>query len=240
MRAVITFHSIDDSGSVLSFPPRALAGLLEALAHAGLPVFDLDTLLAPAARRGVALSFDDGMRSVFTHALPILRDHAAPAHLFLTTGAVGGNNRWSTQPAHAPGFDMLNWDEIEALQQAGARTESHTHSHPDLRALDEAGIAAECGEADRIIEARLGRRPRYFAYPYGYRSARVLDYARSRYRASFTTQLRELKGDEDPAALPRLDSYYLRAPWVVRRLDGALPRAYLALRGALRRLRGSE
>ena len=240
MRAILTFHSIDDSGSVLSFPPRALSDLLQALHRAGLPVCDLDTLLAPATRRGVALSFDDGMRSVFTHGLPILRDHAAPAHLFLATGAVGGHNRWATQPAHAPCFDMLNWDEIEELQQAGVRMESHTHSHPDLRDLDARSIATECSEADRIIEARLGRRPRYFAYPYGYYSARALDYARGHYRASVTTELREIKGNEDPGALPRLDSYYLRAPWVFRRLDAALPRAYLALRGALRRLRGRD
>lgn len=240
MRAILTFHSIDDSGSALSFPARTLANLLEALHHAGLPVCDLDTLLAPATQRGVALTFDDGMRSVFTHGLPILRDHAAPAHLFLTTGAVGRNNRWPTQPAQAPSFDILNWNEIEKLQQAGVRMESHTHSHPDLRGLDDRSIAAECGEADRIIEERLGRRPRYFAYPYGYRNARTLEYARGRYCASFTTQLREIKGNEDLAALPRLDSYYLRAPWVFRRLDAALPRAYLALRGALRKLRGSE
>jgi hypothetical protein len=38
-----------------------LANLLEALHHAGLPLCDLDTLLAPATQRGVALSFDDGI-----------------------------------------------------------------------------------------------------------------------------------------------------------------------------------
>lgn len=240
MRAILTFHSIDDSGSVLSFSPRTLTILLEALRRAAIPIHDLDTLLAPATDHGVALTFDDGMRSVFTHALPVLRDHAVPAHLFLTTGAVGRNNRWPTQPAHMPAFDMLDWDEIEKLHQAGMRFESHTHRHPDLRELDEQGIAEECEDADCLIGERLGRRPRFFAYPYGYRSARACDYARRRYRGSVTTELRELHGNEDTAALPRLDSYYLRAPWVFRRLDAALPRAYLALRGLLRRIRGSE
>lgn len=240
MRAILTFHSIDDSGTVLSFPPRMFAHLLAALHHAGLPLCDLDTLLAPKTQRGVALTFDDGMHSVFTNALPILRDHAAPAHLFLTTGAVGGQNRWPTQPAPAPVFDMLSWDELEKLQQAGVSIESHTHSHADLRDLDDRSMAAECSDADRIIEEKLGRRPRYFAYPYGYRNARSLDYARAHYRASVTTEFREIKGDDDPAVLPRLDTYYLRAPWVFRRLDAALPRAYLALRGAVRRLRGRD
>ncbi len=240
MRAILTFHSIDDSGSVLSFPPRTFAELLASLNRAGIPVCDLDTLLGPATRHGVALTFDDGMRSVFTQALPILREHAAPAHLFLTTGAVGKSNRWQTQPANAPGFDMLSWNEIEKLQQDGVRIESHTHNHPDLRDLDEPGIAAECRESDRIIEERSGRRPAYFAYPYGRMNARARDYARGNYRGSVTVELRELSRNDDPAALPRLDTYYLRAPWVFHRLDAALPRAYLALRGALRRLRGSE
>ena len=240
MRAILTFHSIDDSGSVISYPPRTFERLLAALHHADLPVCDLDTLLAPGMFRGVAISFDDGMRSVFTHALPVLRDYAVPAHLFLTTGTVGGNNRWSTQPAQAPSFDMLNWDEIGKLQQGGVRIESHTHSHPDLRDLDDPGIASECSEADRIIEQRLGRRPQYFAYPYGYRSARACSYARSHYLGSVTTELREIRGAEDPAELPRLDSYYLHSPWVFRRIDAILPRSYLALRGMLRRLRGRD
>jgi len=240
LRAIITFHSIDESGSVISYPPRQLAALLESLQAAKLPVVDLDTLLAPSTQHGVALTFDDGMRSVFTHALPVLRDYAAPAHLFLTTGMVGGQVRWKTLPGNAPTFVMLGWDDVEKLHQAGVRIEGHTDSHPDMRELSKGAIAAECERADRMIEQRLGRKPQYFAYPFGYRDTRATDYARDRYRASVTTSLGELKGGEDLAALPRLDSYYLRARWLLRRLDGKLPRTYLALRGLLRRLRGRD
>ena len=240
MRAIITFHSIDESGSVLSYPSRLLAALLESLRNTELPVLDLGTLLEPSTQHGVALTFDDGMRSVFTHALPVLRDYAAPAHLFLTTGMVGGQVCWKTRPGDAPTFEMLKWDDVEKLHQGGVRIEAHTTSHPDMRELNDEAIATECGEADRIIEQRLGRQPEYFAYPFGYRNARAIDYARSRYRASVTTALGELKGGEDPAALPRLDSYYLRTPWVFRQLDATLPRAYLAMRGVMRRLRGRD
>jgi len=240
MRAILTFHSIDEAGTVLSFPPATFAKLLAALHDSGMPVCDLDTLLAPDTQHGIALTFDDGMRSVFTQALPVLRDFKVPAHLFLTTGAVGGTNHWATQPAHAPSFDMLSWDEIEQLHGGGMRIESHTQSHPDLRELNAAQIGDECEAADQLIESRLGRRPRFFAYPYGYRNAQVCDAVRGRYQASVTTELKELHGGEDRAALPRLDTYYLQSPWVFKRLDAALPRGYLALRGMLRKLRGSE
>lgn len=240
MRAILTFHSIDNAGTVLSFPPSTFARLLASLQDSGMPVCDLETLLAPDTQRGIALTFDDGMRSVFTQALPVLRDFKAPAHLFLTTGAVGGTNRWASQPAYAPSFDMLSWDEIEQLHAGGVRIDSHTHSHPDLRELDAAQIDAECDVADAMIESRLGRRPRFFAYPYGYRDAQVCNAVRERYQASVTTELKTLWDTEDRVALPRLDTYYLRSPWMFRRIDAALPRAYLALRGVLRELRGSE
>lgn len=240
MRAILTFHSIDGSGSVVSYPPAAFAELLGALEAARMPVCDLDTLLAPGTRRGVALTFDDGMKSLRTHALAVLRDHRVPSHLFLATGAVGGTNRWAAQPAGIPELEMLDWDDLEALQSAGMRVEAHTHSHPDLRGIEPARFDEECERADALIERRLGRRPAYFAYPYGRHDAQARERARGRYRASVTVELRELGEAEDLAALPRLDTYYLRAPWTYRRLEGALPRAWLRARAALRRLRGTE
>lgn len=238
MRAIITFHSVDPSGSVLSYPATALARLLAALERCAVPVVDLDTLLGAGTARGVALTFDDGVRSVYTAALPVLRDRAAPAHLFLTTDAVGGTNRWPSQPAGAPTFEMLRWPEVEALQRAGMRIEAHTATHPDLRTLDDVAMVDECARGDAVIERRLGRRPRFFAYPYGHHDARVRAIVGARYRACLTTELRELRGGEALAALPRLDSYYLRSAWTVRDLEGRSSRLHLRLRGALRRLRG--
>lgn len=240
MRAIVTFHSVDESESVLSYPPALFCAFIEALLASDLPVCDLDTLLSNDNQRGIALTFDDGMRSVFKQALPVIRAHAIPAHLFLATAAVGRDNRWPGQPARAPRLEMLDWSEVEALHAAGVRIESHTHNHPDLRVLDDSAIDSECGMADRLIEQYLGRRPMYFAYPYGYHDARVRGCLRSRYRASVTTRLSVLGASDDRACLPRLDSYYLRAPWLYRHLDAPATRAYLAWRGVLRRLRGSE
>lgn len=240
MKAILTFHSVDDSGSVLSYPPAAFAALLRSLDDARLPVRDLDTLLAPATARGVALTFDDGMASLHAHARPVLREHGVPSHLFLATATVGGTNRWDAESGAMPSFPMLDWDQVAAMQQAGMRIESHTHTHPDLRGADAATIDDECEEADRLIEARTGRRPAYFAYPFGRHDARARERVRARYRASVTVALGELRGGEDPAALPRLDTYYLRAPWMYRNLEGLFPRAYLRMRAVLRRVRGSE
>ncbi|HMF21317.1 MAG TPA: polysaccharide deacetylase family protein [Pseudolabrys sp.] len=237
MRAILTFHSIDDTGSVLSYPPKTFDKLLLALQSSAIPILDLDTLLRPETKTGVALTFDDGMRSVFTEALPILRNHSAPAHLFLTTDVVGMTNRWPSQPSAAPLYEMLHWREIEALQGAGIRVEAHTASHPDLRQLSDDALWAECDRADDTIASMLGARPRYFSYPYGFNDTRVRSFARERYVGSVTTDVRMLLQTEDPAALPRVETYYLRKEFLFRNLQSPATHGYIALRRVFRRFR---
>jgi peptidoglycan/xylan/chitin deacetylase (PgdA/CDA1 family) len=237
VRAILTFHSIDNTGSVLSYPPKTFDRLLLVLRRSGIPLLDLDALLRPQTKTGVALTFDDGMRSVFTEALPILRIHSAPAHLFLTTGFVGMTNRWPTQPAATPLFEMLQWRDIEALRAGGVHVEAHTATHPDLRQLSDDALHTECERADDAIASILGVRPRYFAYPYGFNDTRLRSFARERYVGSVTADLRMLQQKEDPAALPRLETYYFRKEFLFHNLESPPTLLYVALRRALRWLR---
>lgn len=236
MRAVLTFHSLDDSGAVLSFAPKAFARLVTRLRADDIPIVSYPELLT--RERGVTITFDDGMRSVHGHALPVLREHGVPAHLFLTTGSVGGDNRWPSQPEAAPAFAMLSWNEVTACARAGILVESHTHLHPDLRLLEAKAIADECAAADALIEARVGRRPRLFAYPYGQFDGRVAAAVNGRYEACFSTRMGYLDARPDPTQVPRIDAYYLQSPWVQDRLMSRLGRAYLTSRALIRQLRG--
>jgi len=238
MRAVITFHSIDKLPGPLSYSPAGLEGMIDALLETKIQILPLDELLDNPQADGVSLTFDDGISTVFCTAMPILRDHNVPAHVFVITKWVGGDNRWPGQPADATPFRLMDWDQLAAIQAAGFRIEAHTASHPDLRALSDAEIDVEMEEADALIEKRLGRRPRFFAYPYGYHDARVRSIAGKRYDGSFTTRLDYLSADDEPAALPRLDSHYLRSPRLVSSLPGRPTHAYIGLRRMLRRLRG--
>ena len=235
-RAVLTFHSIDDAPSVLSYPVAAFARLLRELARTAVPVLPFDELLR--CDHGVTLTFDDGMRSVHQNALPLLRDHGFKAHLFVTTGYLGRDNGWPTQPPAAPRFEMMDWDDVGRCADHGFRIESHTRSHPDLRALTPTEAAEECRAADADIEKHIGVRPRFFAYPYGRYNAAVRAAVAPLYSACFGTRLDYLYTGTPLAAVPRLDTYYLRSPTLSARVLGRPVRHYIALRRVLRRLRG--
>ncbi len=236
MRAILTFHSIDDSGSVLSYPVGAFARLMTTIAESGMPVIELDNLWSSPS--GIVITFDDGMQSVRKSALPVLRDLGFPSHLFLATGVVGGDNYWPTQPASAPKMPMMTWDDIEQCRQAGMHIESHTHLHPDMRTLTDSEIEQECETADSEILAHTGRTPRHFAYPYGYFDDRVANTISKYYTFAVTTKMAFVNKDRHVAAkLPRLDAYYFKSSLVRSNPFGPVSRSYLTLRRLLREVR---
>ena len=238
MRAILTFHSVDTSGSVLSIAPDQLRSLLGAIAHSGHRIVPLRHILeAPAEAQQIALTFDDGIGSLHEHALPILRDAGAPATVFLTSDYVGRNNRWPSLPAQTPTMEMLSWAQVEDLHAAGWVVEAHTATHPDLRRLTDDAIREELQRGDQAIEERLGHRPEIFAYPYGYWDDRVRAIAANHYRYSVTVQMGTLPTQiDDPHRMPRLETYYFRAPGIHSRF-GTIPfSTYLAARAMLRRL----
>ncbi len=237
MKAILTFHSIDDRETVLSFPPSAFADMINSFQIQGISIVTLDKLIRPETDNAVTLTFDDGMQSVYKNALPVLSDIKVPAHLYLTTGHVGEKNHWPTQPSSAPVFDMMDWHEIEACVKAGMHIENHTVSHPDLRKLGQTEIEDECERADNSIAEHFGSRPKHFAYPYGFYNANVSAIASRRYQTCVTTKLKFTGREVVAAELPRLDSYYLKNRQLYKHLFSPVCRGYLFGRGTLRTIR---
>ncbi len=246
MRAVLTFHAVDDSGSVLSIAPRAFRGLMEGILASGHRIVPLSDLLEnPADPHRVALTFDDGFSSVAQEALPILQGLQVSATLLLTTGVVGDENRWPSQPAGMPVLPLLGWGDVERLQNAGWEIGAHSVSHPDLRGLQDTDLNAELGECQESIRTRLGCAPRVFAYPYGFLDPRVVSATARHYRFALTTRMGALAtrageaGAElaDPLRIPRVDGYYLKPAWLHRRFGSGAARGYLLAREIVRGLR---
>lgn len=84
----------------------------------------------PFPDRSFVITFDDGYRSVYDEAFPILRRYGMSATVFLTVG----EKRKIKQTGRLPSLykrSMLNWREAREMQQAGFTFGAHTCTHPD-------------------------------------------------------------------------------------------------------------
>lgn len=240
MRAVLTYHSLDDSGSAISQTPEAFARQMAWLAAQQVAVVSLDALLAmPVLARACAITFDDGLQNVADHAAPILAARGWSATMFVPTARVGGDNRWSAAGRHPiPVLRVMDWDALGRLADAGWTIGAHTRTHPSLPTLDDAALDDELGGAHDDIRAGLGLTPHWLAYPFGDHDARVVARAARWYHGACTTELRALGAAEAPLAVPRLDAWYLetamRWDWGSSRWRG-----YFALRRVLRQTRAA-
>jgi peptidoglycan/xylan/chitin deacetylase (PgdA/CDA1 family) len=230
--AILTYHSIDDSGSVISTPPSLFRRQMEFLAASGIRVTPLDRVVREPG--SVAITFDDGFANVASHAVPLLERYGFPATVFVVSEFCGRRNNWPSQPAGAvPILPLLGWDDLARLP-SNISIGAHTATHPDLRRLPAEECEREmCSSRDRI-EQRLGKSVRWFAYPYGASSPEVRSLTARHFDLAVGTSLRFLPPQPDAVNLPRIDTYYLRETFPMERLFTASGACYVAMRALLR------
>ncbi|OQS50515.1 poly-beta-1,6-N-acetyl-D-glucosamine N-deacetylase PgaB [Chromobacterium violaceum] len=204
---VLAYHQIGD-GDDYAVSAEQLDGQLGWLSRNGYRFVGVDQILAarsggkPLPAHPVLLTFDDGRRSVYTRALPLLRRYRAPA----LVGLVGS---WLEAPAdeaidygggQAPRGDFLSWDEIRALRRSGwVEVASHSYAmhhgvvaNPQGNALpaytSPAYVAAggyesrerylrraadDLARNSALLRDKLGRAPRVMIWPYGSHSGEL-------------------------------------------------------------------
>jgi peptidoglycan/xylan/chitin deacetylase (PgdA/CDA1 family) len=244
--AILTYHSIDDSGSVISMPPATFRRHMDYLAQAGIPVVPLNqALIQPGS---VAITFDDGFANLIDHAVPVLAQHNFPATIFLVTNYCGGHNNWPGQSYDkAAVLPLMSWEQAATLPPA-ITLGAHTVNHPNLTRLNPDECERELRECKDQIEQRLGRPPRWLAYPYGSSSIQVQQIASRHFDLAVGTKLRFLpthpkaRARLNPMDLPRIDTYYLRdssppSSFPIDRLFTPVGSAYIGVRNLLRQLR---
>jgi peptidoglycan/xylan/chitin deacetylase (PgdA/CDA1 family) len=166
---ILCYHRFGPRSSQLAVSPAAFEAQMDYLARNGYHVITLSRLTGflergePIPRKSIVLTIDDGYRSTFEIAYPILRKYGFPATVFLYSDFVG-----------AP--DALTWPQMKEMEASGLvniQPHSKTHANLSLHLAGETDaryrdrLRAEVDTPIRLIQDRLAVPSLVYAFPYG-------------------------------------------------------------------------
>jgi peptidoglycan/xylan/chitin deacetylase (PgdA/CDA1 family) len=97
---------------------------------------DLDSV---SGDKVVIINFDDGFKSQFVNAKPILDKYGFKAAYFIVCNFVGKNAQQMSAPDIVDfigkGLDQMNWEELKILEKEGNIIGAHTMNHIELNNL---------------------------------------------------------------------------------------------------------
>jgi peptidoglycan/xylan/chitin deacetylase (PgdA/CDA1 family) len=185
--------------------PAAFEAQMKELKDRGITVISLQDLLAwkrgekNIPPRSAVVTFDDGWKSQYEVAWPIMKKYGYPFTMFIYTEGVRGGS--------LGGGEAITWEQLADMRDNGVDIEGHSATHQDLReghtiTLISGGkrtrtkvtgpqyeewMQNEVVGSKQLLEQRLGIKVNCFAVPFGNYNEHVKDIARnSGYEAMFT------------------------------------------------------
>ena len=186
--------------------PAAFEAQMKELKDRGITVISMQDLLAwkrgekNIPPRCAVITFDDGYKSQYEVAWPILKKYGYPFTMFIYTEGVRGGA--------LGGGGAITWEQLADMRDNGVDIEAHTATHQDLReghaitlvgqgvkktrtkltgAAYEQWLQNEVVGSKQLLEQRLGIKVNCFAVPFGNYNEHVKEMARNAgYEAMFT------------------------------------------------------
>lgn len=208
--AVLGYHEFSETEEETEMRIRTskFRRQMETLRDLELPVISMDEFQkwkrgeADLPPRSVLITIDDGWKSVYTDAFPILREFGYPFTLFLYTNYIDGGGK------------ALTTTMIKEMQKHGATIGSHSVGHPYPATLKEHRregpdaydkfLRTQMGDSKRFLEAKFGGKISTYAYPGGFHTEEMFPLAREfGYEQLFTVIPAKVRRDSDNLTLPR-------------------------------------
>jgi peptidoglycan/xylan/chitin deacetylase (PgdA/CDA1 family) len=234
---VLCYHAVsEDLPASLAVTPADLERQLSLLARRGYRSVGFTEAVSPGEGKRLAITFDDGFRSVRDLALPILERLGFTATLFVPTAYTGstepmawpGIDRWSRE-GYAEEMRSLGVQDLADLAERGWELGAHSHTHPHLSRLGSVELEAELARPKAQLEEWLDRPCTSLAYPYGDFSDAVIEAAgRAGYQAAAGLDAALPEGR--PLLWPRIGIYRGEPDWRYRLKISPLARSLARLR----------
>src|SRR6202171_2011156 len=186
--------------------PAAFEAQMQMLKDKGITVISLQDYLAwrtsekAIPPRCAVITFDDGWKSQYEVAWPIMKKYGYPLTLFIYTEGVRGGL--------LGGGEAITWEQLADMRDNGVDIQAHTATHQDLReghnimvfapgtkrtkkkltgAEYEQWLQSEVVAPKQLLEQRLAIKVNCYAVPFGNYNEHVKEVARNAgYEAMFT------------------------------------------------------
>ena len=178
--------------------PQMFEQQMQELKNRGITVIGMQDFLAwkrgekNIPPRCAIITFDDGWKSQYDVAWPIMKKFGYTFTMFIYTEGVRGG--------HFGGGEAITWEQLAEMRDAGVDIQAHSETHQDLRKpYDkvakkklsppeyEQWLQNEVGRCKDTLEQRLGIKVNCFAVPYGFYNQHIKDVAKNAgYEAVFT------------------------------------------------------
>ena len=177
---ILTYHQFGDNcRSPLCVPTDVFELQIRYLKENGYSVITAEELLAfleyrhSLPKKSVLITMDDGYRSVYSIAYPILKKYGFTAIFYIYTDFVGASS------------SAVTWEQLREMKADGFTIGSHTMFHSDLTKQKEgeskgefmARVKKELFGSKEIIDQKLAQDTYILAYPYGRYDQRAIEYA---------------------------------------------------------------
>ena len=144
--------------------------------------------------KSVFITIDDGYKSFYEHAFPILKEYKVPFSLFLSTKFVSNEKK----------SDFMSWKMIEELSKNKGQILNHTDSHPKLLELQIDEVEKEFNLAEKKIISKIGRLQKVLSYPYGESNPQIQNLVKEMgYDIGFAQHSSPVHVNENKMELPR-------------------------------------
>jgi peptidoglycan/xylan/chitin deacetylase (PgdA/CDA1 family) len=168
---ILQYHHISDSTpAITSLSPKLFEQHLEYLKTNNFTVLSMEQLLkaiktkSSLPDKSVVITFDDGYRSIYDTAFPLLKRYNFPFTVFVQTA-----------PLEKELNQFMSWTELEELIADGGSIGNHSVNHDHLipksgnssKKRLERHIEYEISQAQTLLSANLSKVVKVFAYPYG-------------------------------------------------------------------------
>ncbi len=208
--SVLGYHDFSEkqSATAMRIQTSKFRKQMDSIRQLGIKVISMEDFAAwkkggkEIPKKSIVLTFDDGWKSVYTDAYPILKELGYPFTIYLYKEYVDGGGR------------ALTTAMINEMLAHGASIGSHSVSHPypltvkNYRKKGEhpydAYLRKELGESKRFLESKFPVKVTSYAYPGGYYTDEMVKLGEEfSYDHMFTVIPGKVKRSSPDATLPR-------------------------------------